>query len=339
MPRTKQTVRVAAPPTRQEVARALVVAAVDFTHTRAQPLPALSPNRCRFLCDWLLTATGADVFATPVQWEQAGLHDYPSFVPYPMDIGTSRSFIVDAGFDFGAFLDRSRLVWANACRYNAQGHPVHDLARRLARVFDEKVIEMQKSAVDDDSFRLTGVYGPLLCALVDRHEAALFVPPVCLTAEPDYGHHVSVPCCLSGIQQLLNDAAYCHRDDVEADLRRVWSNAVAYCGPGHCLTAVAMELGALCDRLLLCRRGDADVPFVVKNAHRMQLFQNVDALTEESLLLVMQKVQALNPDAVLDLGDGTSTFCIDSLSVKQFVAIDTLARKHVVGDSESASAP
>ena len=60
----------------------------------------------------------------------------------------------------------------------------------------------------------------------------------------------------------------------------------------------------------------------------------------------MQKMKELNADAIDDLPDGTSTACIDSLSLKQFVVIDTMVRRalvkekrrRVTTESESAAA-
>jgi hypothetical protein len=337
MARTQQTTRQA-PPTRDEVAQGLVVTAVHFTHTLAAPSPGLSANRCRFLCEWIAMAHGANVFAAPVDWQALGLHDYPSFVPYPMDFATICASIVDgADFDFGAFLDKVRLVWANACRYNPPGHDVHELARRLARIFDAKVIELQQRADDDDPIRLNHVYGSLVCALEGRDGATVFVSPVDPNAEQLYAHHIEAPICLSQVKDMLAECRYYHRSDIEADLRRIWANAIAYgsrvLGDDHWVPLLAKDLTEVCDRLLAHRRDDVDLKYVFTNAQRLQLFKNVEGLTNSDRQLVVQKMKELNSDAIVDLPDGTATGCIDSLSLKQFVVIDSMVRRALVKES------
>ena len=331
MARTKQT----ALPTREEVAQGLVVAAVHFTHTLATSSPVLSANRCRFLCEWIAMAHGANVFATPVDWQALGLHDYPTFVPYPMDFATICASIVDgADFDFGAFLDKVRLVWANACRYNPPGHDVHELARRLARIFDTKVIELQQRADDDDPIRLNHVYSSLVRALEERDGATVFVSPVDMNAEQLYAHHVEAPICLSQVNDMLAECRYYHRDDIEADLRRIWANAIAYgsrvLGDDNWVPVLAKDLKEVCDRLLAHRRDDVDLKYFFTNVQRLQLFKNVESLTNSDFQLVVQKMEELNSDAIVDLPDGTSTMCIHSLSLRQFVVIDMMVRKALV---------
>lgn len=335
---TKQTDRRAFP-TQEEVAQGLVVAAVQFTHTFAPLSPALSANRCCFLCEWIALADGANVFAAPVDWQALGLHDYPTFVPHPMDFATIRASIVDGvDFDFGAFLDRVRLVWANACRYNPPGHDVHELARRLARLFDAKVIELQQRTVDDDPIRLNHVYGSLVCALAERDGAAVFVSPIDINAEPLYGHHIEAPICLSQVEEILAECRYYHRDDIEADLRRIWTNAITYgsrvLGDDHWVPLLAKDLTEVCDRLLAHRRDDVDLAYFFKNAQqRLQLFDNVARLTNSDRLRVVQKMKELNPDAIVELPDGTTTGCIASLSFKQFVVIVVMVR-HALAAAE-----
>ena len=307
---------------------ASIVASVGFAHTPASDYPALSRQRCRFLCDWILTAFDAHVFAAPVRWHEAGLFDYPTYVPVPMDIGTSRELITDdEPFDFGAFLVRTRLVWANACRYNSPDHPFHVLARRLARLFDEKVVAMQQAdGGDDDRARLTLVYTPLIEALLQHRDATPFVAHVNLTDEPHYAHFVAMPLCLSDVQKRLHDGLYHHRDDVESDLRLIWSNALAYCPREHWIAAAAADLRSLSDRLLQRRRADVDSAYVVGNTQRRQLLDNIVGLDDKERRVVLLKIAELSPDAVADLGDGTSTLCIDSLSLHEFIAADALTR-------------
>lgn len=327
MPRTKQTVRRAPAPTDTEVSQALVVASISFTHTLAPPTPVLSPRRCRFLCDWMLRASGAHDFSKPVPWQTLGLDDYPLFVQHPMDIGTSRAMIQDDNFDFGAFLDRMRLIWANACRYNPPSLTLHHTSRRLAALFDEKVIELQAHHEDDDPTKLLQVYAPLLSALETRDESPAFLYPVNFEEERSYPHIISVPTALADVRAMLEAELYANRRDIEADIELIWSNARTYCGPNHWITAAADVLASLAQRLLAERTADVDRPYMIISAQRMQLHDNLVALLPTDRLAVMKRVGDLCADAITDVGDGTSVLCIDSLSFKHFMAIDVMTRQ------------
>ena len=329
MPRTKTTVRHA-PPSRDDVARALVVASVEFTHPLAPVTPVLSPARCRFLCDWILRASGADSFARPVPWEALGLHDYPQFVQYPMDLGQCRRYTNDDAFDFAGFLDCVRLVWSNACRYNPPGQAVHEAARRLAALFDAKVIEMQRNAADDDSPTLQRVYAPLVLALRDRPTAEPFVRPVDVAQEPAYPHYVSVPTALDDILRGLDASSYVNRHDVASDVRRVWTNAQAYCPPEHWIHRAAVDLGVIAERMLVARHDDVDSKYLVHAQMRAQLFENLCDLDDADRLAAVAEIGLITPDAVVDLGDGTSYVCVDTLSQRQFVVADVAVRRLLV---------
>lgn len=319
---------VQAMPTREAIVRGLEETSIQFSHRSAAAHPPLSPRRCRFLCKWIMSASGGDMFSAPVPWKELGLDDYPSFVSQPIDLGTISASIADDAFDFAAFLDSVRLVWSNACRYNPPGNRVHEQARRLACIFDAKVIDMQEAGtVDDDALRLSSVYAPLVCALEQRDGAHPFVHPVDLQLNPTYTFHIEVPSCLSDVQTMLTEARYVHRDDVEADLRRIWTNAVSFCGEGHWISDAATHLSSICERLLAHRRYDVDLRCSFSNVHRLQLLSRIGQLSDADRLSVVQKMRELNQDSIVDLQDGTSTACIDSLSAKQFLVVDTLARK------------
>ena len=329
MARTKQTARRALQkePSHEQVCQALVVASIQFNHTLAPTTPALSAHRCRFLCDWILTAVGADAFARPVPWEALGLVDYPEFVPYPMDMGTNKAQICDEDFDFAAFLDRTRLIWANACRYNPPVDAMHQLALDLAKMFDEKVIAMQANPKDDDPQKLHAVYAPLIAALGGMEDAMPFLRPVDIREEPTYHQCVSMPRSLSDVEASLTNLQYMERHDIVADLDLIWSNARNYCGSTHWVTHAANKLASITTRQLQERQHDADSKFAIASAFefRSQLHNNIVKLNGTDQICVAAKVSEVNPDAVCD-----GTMSIDFLSLKQLMMIDGLVRKFLV---------
>lgn len=221
MPRVKQTVRLALPPTHAEVQQALQVAAADFQHAFAPASPALTKERCQFLCAWMRGAYQCqDVFGAPVPYDELGLTDYRKLVPHPMDISLVERILADNPFDFPRFLDCMRLVFANAVRFNPPEDPYHHLARRLAAAFDERVIRMQTAErpdENDDKVEICTILHPLLNHLVQRTDAVAFVDPVDIGAYPNYPTVVVRPMCLRDIMSGLEKCSYVHRADVSLD--------------------------------------------------------------------------------------------------------------------------
>ena len=139
MVRAKQTARRVMP-SYDEVGAALVVASVKMEHGLAPPTPALSSARCKFAIEWTFDTYGSHFFTQPVDWKGQGLFDYPRKVQYPMDLDTLRAYADQSDFCFATLLDRSRLIWANACVYNGDAHPIAECARRVAKAFESKIV-------------------------------------------------------------------------------------------------------------------------------------------------------------------------------------------------------
>jgi hypothetical protein len=285
----------------------------------------------------MLRAAGAQDFAAPVPWSALGLDDYPTFVQFPMDIGTSMEMIDDESFDFSAFLDRTRLIWANACRYNPPSQPLHQTARRLASLFDEKVMLMQQHSVDDDPDKLLIVYAPLLSALETRQDAEAFLYPVNVNEEVTYLQHVSVPMAFCDVRALLERRLYVERHDIEADISRIWLNARAYLDPSHSICSAADTIESVATHLLSERKKDVDRPQFIVSAQRMQLFDNMRKLQPSDRLMVMKRIGELNPYSITDLADGTSLCCIDSMCLSQFMVVDTMTRRFLVNPTSEAT--
>lgn len=234
MPRTKQTVRPSLPPTHAEVQQALQVAAADFQHALAPATPALTKERCKFLCAWMRGAYQCqDVFGAPVPYLELGLTDYRKLVPHPMDISLVEHLLVEP-FDFPRFLDCMRLVFANAVRFNPPNDPYHQLARRLAAAFDGRVIQMQHAErpdENDDEVEICTILHPLLNHLMQRTDAFAFVDAVDIGVYLDYPSVVTRPMCLRDIITGIEKYSYVHRVDVELDGTPIFParSAVDFC--------------------------------------------------------------------------------------------------------------
>lgn len=216
MPRTKQTFRQKTP-SRDEVAQALVVASVKMHHDIAPSTPDLSAERCASLVDWIGKAHGGELFLRPVDWQGLGLHDYLSIIQHPIDLSVVSRYCRSDAFEFAGFQDMIRLVWANACRYNPSGTFVHNLARRLAALTEDVIIDAQEHPVDDEKTRVSNVYFPVVSTLLQCHVFAPFVAAVEPDLAPGYSDIVRRPMCLDEIASKLEKCEYCSRYDVERD--------------------------------------------------------------------------------------------------------------------------
>ena len=339
MARTKRTVRCLPPPTREEVLAGLTRAAVTMTHAVHASLdPPLTPIRCGWICKWMGASSGGNLFAQPVAWQELGLHDYPVKVACPMDLTTLLRFTESDAFDFAGFLDAVRLIWANACVYNPDGHPVNLLARRLASLFETKVVEAQVHAVDDDRARLSSVYLPFVNALQSKAAFQTFVHPVDVEIETGYGLRVDRPMCLGEICDDLLHMRYVNRYDVEADVARVTSNSFEYNGPSHPVSIRANELAAVAQRIFAAGRGDVDASMFVSAEMREQLVENVEELPGPRILEIKRAVETIAPDAIEVYGPQSEECSLhfDVLCLRDFVRVDTMVRRMVVVERATA---
>ena len=79
------------------------------------------------------------IFNTPVDAEELGLSDYHDIIKKPMDYTTIEKKI-DAGEynELDDFASDIRLVFSNACTYNAEGTIVHVLAKSYRDLFEKE---------------------------------------------------------------------------------------------------------------------------------------------------------------------------------------------------------
>ena len=85
----------------------------------------------------------ASAFLEPVDWEALGLHDYPTVVAAPMDLGTVRARLDEEGqTHYASAVDVAadvELIWANAVLYNGEGNWVHKAAVAMRAASERKL--------------------------------------------------------------------------------------------------------------------------------------------------------------------------------------------------------
>ena len=64
-------------------------------------------------------------FLDPVDYEALGLHDYPTIVKRPMDLGTCKKNLLNGKYKiFQELMDDLNLIWENCRLYNLPGSPI-----------------------------------------------------------------------------------------------------------------------------------------------------------------------------------------------------------------------
>ena len=328
MARTNQTARRAVP-SHDDVAAALVVASVPMAHVLAPPTPPLSAARSKFAIDWVMDTYGCHFFVEPVDWRSMGLLDYPTQIAHPMDLGTLKCYGDAENFCFATMLDRSRVIWANACLYNGDSHPVSEVARRVASVFEAKIVEMQQHPEDDSPQTVTQVIGPLLCAMIAEEGTDVFYEPVDISYNPSYPTVVQHGMCLKHVEEQLNKITYVSRYDAAADLWLIFDNAIAFNGLQSMYGVSAKFMKDMFQQLFDARSSDVDSQFFVTNQMRTILHDNLINLHKANRLVVMQMMRDQTFLSIQDTG-GETIISIDKMCLSEFVRTDTLVRKLLV---------
>ena len=333
MARTKQTARRSIP-SHDDVAAAIVVASVPMTHNLAPPTPALSAQRSRFALEWVSSTFGCHFFHVPVDWKGLGLDDYPVKIAHPMDLQTLKEYAESSSYCFATMLDRSRLIWANACLYNGDSHPVADVARRVAALFEAKIIELQQHPIDDTAETVAAVMMPVVHALMAEEMVEPFVEPVDLMFNPSYPTVVDHGLCLSEVQSQLQKMSYLNRYDFGSDVQRVFDNAIKFNGPQSVIGVGAKHLRDTFDGIFAACVGDVDSRFLLTGEMRMGLHDNLYSLSNANRLIVMQKMR---DDKCLSIRDcaGETTLSIDMMCMKEFFRVDTFVRHLLVNQSHA----
>lgn len=78
-------------------------------------------------------------FMEPVDWVKFNIPDYPKIIKKPMDVSTIRKKLeADEYEDAEEFEADVRLVLSNCFKFNPAGTPVHDMGRRMEKLFNAK---------------------------------------------------------------------------------------------------------------------------------------------------------------------------------------------------------
>lgn len=115
-------------------------------------------KQCGMILKRLMTHKFSWVFNEPVDVVKLGLHDYLKIIQRPMDLGTIKKKL-DGG-DYllpNEFAADVRLTFANAMKYNPQGHDVYIMADSLRQIFEDKwkAVEEKVKALTAARDRLT----------------------------------------------------------------------------------------------------------------------------------------------------------------------------------------
>ena len=334
MARTKQSARRSMP-SHDDVAAALVVAMVPMTHKTAPTAPILSAQRSKFALDWVSNTYGGHFFHHPVDWRALGLMDYPAKISHPMDLETLKAYTDDsATFCFATMLDRTRVIWANACLYNGDRHPVADVARRIAALFEAKIIELQQHPVDDDAAAVTNVMMPVLNALMEEDTVDPFVEPVDLEFNPSYPNVVDHGMCLEEVESRLDGHAYSSRYDFATDVLRVFDNAVKFNGKESTIGTHAAHLRDMFGRIFAACVRDVECHFVLTCDMRIGLHDNLYRLSNANRLTVMQKMRDDKCLSIRDESDGDTMLSINMMCMAEFMSIDTFVRMLLVAQTD-----
>lgn len=279
---------------------------------------SLSADRCLFLCQWIRQAENCFLFAQPVDWKTMGLWDYPKIVANPMDLQTVEAYLAKGdAFDFDRFQEMVAQVWYNACLFNPEGHIVHEAAKQVQALFDNKLQDALRHPVDDDPQKLSMVFLPFVLATMDDEDNLVD------------GSYAALPITFDGIATGLQEGRYLNRYDVESDIVQMCDNCVSHYGSTSPAGLYAHYLKSMTTRLCVNFHADVDQKIILPHGVRMQLFRRIQSLDTDTLQDLSSTIEKLNPDAVT-MKEGKSTLHIDRMSFSQFVKVDMEVRSIVV---------
>ena len=299
--------------------KAFFVSSCSKTNTLASSSPALSRKRCTYLCHWIKYAFNYNLFAEAVPWKALELLDYPSIISDPMDFHTLYTYVQSSEFTFSTFLEKSRLIWNNACLYNPEGHVVNTIAKRLRNTFEEKIISMQKYPTDEDPCNICNQLCSLILSFFQEDMSKHFVNFEDIPE--NYAKHVDVHLCFQNIVDDLYEMKYCNRYDVEYDFNFILNNAISYYSSTNLVSVSANMTKQVGSRLFHSRLSDCDSLQFVSNEMRHQLADNVQHLTNTQRLEFVKELSQLCPDAI-SRDQHCSSISIDMLSRSQFLKMD-----------------
>ncbi|CAA7029518.1 unnamed protein product [Microthlaspi erraticum] len=101
-------------------------------------------KNCNNLLTKLMKHKSGWIFNAPVDAKGLGLHDYHTIVKEPMDLGTVKTKLGKSLYDSPLdFAEDVRLTFNNAILYNPLEHDVHNMAKLLLSLFEEKWVSIE----------------------------------------------------------------------------------------------------------------------------------------------------------------------------------------------------
>eukprot|EP00658_Telonema_sp_P-2_P084136 TRINITY_DN925_c0_g1_i1.p1 TRINITY_DN925_c0_g1~~TRINITY_DN925_c0_g1_i1.p1 ORF type:complete len:337 (-),score=97.01 TRINITY_DN925_c0_g1_i1:210-1220(-) len=79
-------------------------------------------------------------FLQAVDWKKLKIPDYPQIIQHPMDLSKIEKRMKEMQYNNAdEFIDDMNLIWKNACTYNVEMSPIHQMAAKLKSFFQESI--------------------------------------------------------------------------------------------------------------------------------------------------------------------------------------------------------
>eukprot|EP00467_Chlorarachnion_reptans_P020095 CAMPEP_0114517836 /NCGR_PEP_ID=MMETSP0109-20121206/18115_1 /TAXON_ID=29199 /ORGANISM="Chlorarachnion reptans, Strain CCCM449" /LENGTH=344 /DNA_ID=CAMNT_0001698401 /DNA_START=14 /DNA_END=1048 /DNA_ORIENTATION=- len=109
-------------------------------------------KECQLILESIKSNQDASVFLQPVDWEAAGLDDYPEIVKHPMDLGTVTTKLKEGKYkNLEAFAKDMDLIWTNAMAYNMEESDIWNTAKSFQEMFQKKWKKFTKTLENDET--------------------------------------------------------------------------------------------------------------------------------------------------------------------------------------------
>lgn len=296
-------------------------------YKQAHDNPELTQNRCRRITEWICDSYHCEIFMQPVD-----LPDYKEIIAEPMDLSTLLTYTHCPNFAFNTWLEKSRLIWSNARKYNPITNHVHLLAERVGALFELKVIEAQEHPQDDDSERLHDVYYCLIQALSSEECAEHFFDNVNIQQYELYPCFITRPMSFTCILDMLYNFEYTNRYEIESDLNLIVENTLKFNGNTSDFGIKAQYLKGIAQRLLNARHSDVDKIYVLTYDIRNTVIDYIEKISDKQRLEIMNTIYQLCPDSIQE-NMGISSFTLDYLNHSQFFRVSKDLRSLLVNNA------
>lgn len=107
-------------------------------------IPTTALKKVNAMLKSLMESEHALNFLEPVPYEELGLHNYPTLIKQPMDLGTCKQKLADNKYkSFQAFFNDLALIWANCKKYNMDGSEIYQVADEMSKVANKAVDKLK----------------------------------------------------------------------------------------------------------------------------------------------------------------------------------------------------